>query len=77
MGLPEFVLDTPEPILIDFYVEETLIKLRKEGFKGNNVVMAGHSLGGIMSQKYALNHSEKVKAQILMGSTLHRDYHSI
>jgi hypothetical protein len=28
VGLPEFVFDAPEPILIDYYVEETLIKLR-------------------------------------------------
>ncbi len=49
VGLPEFVLDAPEPILIDYYVEETLIKLRSQGFRGDNVVMAGHSLGGVMS----------------------------
>jgi len=28
VGLPEFVLDAPEPILIDYYVEETLVKMR-------------------------------------------------
>jgi hypothetical protein len=49
VGLPEFVLDAPEPILIDYYVEETLIKMRSQGFKGDNIIMAGHSLGGVMS----------------------------
>ena len=62
VGLPEFVLDAPEPVLIDYYVEETLIKLRKQGFKGDNIVMAGHSLGGIMSQKYSMKNADKVKA---------------
>ena len=62
IGLPEFVLDAPEPILIDFYVKETLIKMRAQGFRGDNIIMAGHSLGGVMSQKYALKNSDKVKA---------------
>ena len=39
--------------------------------------MAGHSLGGVMSQKYSLKKSDKVKAQILMGSTLTREHRSI
>jgi len=49
VGLPEFVFDAPEPILIDHYVEETLKDLRAAGFTGDKVVMAAHSLGGVMS----------------------------
>jgi thioredoxin reductase (NADPH) len=38
-----------EPILIDHYVSDALNELRKEGFSGDNIVMAGHSLGGVMA----------------------------
>ena len=48
VGLPEFVLSTPEPILIDHYVTETISKLRSAGFTGDNILLAGHSLGGVM-----------------------------
>ena len=51
--------------------------MRAQGFKGDNIVMAGHSLGGVMSQKYSLKKSDKVKAQILMGSVLTREHRSI
>jgi predicted alpha/beta-hydrolase family hydrolase len=51
--------------------------LRKLGFTGDNIVMAGHSLGGVMSQGYTADHSSTVKAQVLMGSVLTRDKRSI
>jgi hypothetical protein len=39
--------------------------------------MAGHSLGGVMAQKYTNGKNSGVKAQILMGSVLTRDNRSI
>ena len=39
-------------------------------------MIAGHSLGGVMTQMYAKDNSE-IKGQILMGSVLTRDRHSI
>jgi len=77
VGLPEFLLDAPEPILIDSYVTKTIKKLQEAGFTGDNIMIAGHSLGGVMSQKYATKNADTIKGQILMGSVLLRDYHSI
>ncbi len=77
IGLPDFIFDAPNPILIDHYVDDAIKELIKEGFTGNNYVMAGHSLGGVMAQQYANKHTDKFKAQILMGSVLTRDNRSI
>lgn len=46
------------------------------GFSGDNVVIAGHSLGGIMSQNYAQDNTD-IKAQVLMGSTMLRTNRTI
>ena len=61
VGVPEFVFDVPEPVLIDHYVTEMLAELKKKGFEGDNVFMASHSLGGVMTQKYTKEHSDLVK----------------
>ena len=60
VGLPEFILDTPEPILIDHYVEDTIKKIQEAGFTGDHILIAGHSLGGVMAQKYA-GSNDKIK----------------
>ena len=39
--------------------------------------MAGHSLGGVMAQKFTNGKNSGIKAQILMGSVLTRDNRSI
>ena len=77
VGLPEFILDTPEPILIDHYFDDALEKLREAGFTGDNVWIAGHSLGGVMAQNYAQKHADVIKGQFLMGSVLQRSLRSI
>ena len=61
VGIPEFLFDAPEPILIDHYVEDTINQLKKAGFSGSNILLAAHSLGGVMSQKYAKDHSDTIK----------------
>ena len=71
VGIPEFVFDAPEPVLIDHYVQETITELKKRGFTGDNIFMAAHSLGGVMSQDYVPKNSD-IKGQILMGSSLLR-----
>jgi len=70
-------LDAPEPILIDHYVTETLKELKKAGFTGDNVLLAGHSLGGVMAQNYANKNTDTIKGQVLMGSVLLRDNRKI
>lgn len=49
IGIPEFVFDVPEPVLISHYVSETLDELKKQGYNGTSVFIAAHSLGGVMS----------------------------
>jgi pimeloyl-ACP methyl ester carboxylesterase len=62
IGLPDFIFDAPEPILIDHYVSDSIAELRKEGFTGDKLVMAGHSLGGVMAQKYTAGKNSGIKA---------------
>jgi len=71
------VFDAPEPILIDKYVKDTIAELKKRGFTGDDIFIASHSLGGVISQMYVKDNSDLIKGQILMGSTLTRDHHSI
>merc|ERR1719285_1569126 len=77
VGIPEFVFDVPEPILIDYYVEETITSLRKAGFTGDHILIGAHSLGGVMSQNYVNSHKDIIKGQFLMGSVLTRDKRKI
>jgi pimeloyl-ACP methyl ester carboxylesterase len=51
--------------------------LKNAGFTGDKIVLAGHSLGGVMAQKYAKKNADKIKAQVLMGSVIARDYREI
>jgi len=77
VGIPEFIFDVPEPLLIDYYVDETIKSLRTAGFTGDNILIAGHSLGGIMTQDYANKNKDIIKGQFLMGSVLTRDKRKI
>ena len=76
MGAPQFIFDTPEPVLIDMYVQQTLDELRKQGFQGDNVLIMAHSLGGVMSQIY-LKKNSAFKALVLLGSGILRSSRSI
>uniref|UniRef100_A0A7M5V257 Alpha/beta hydrolase n=1 Tax=Clytia hemisphaerica TaxID=252671 RepID=A0A7M5V257_9CNID len=74
VGLPEFFLDVPEPILMTRYVQYTLKMLKtKHNFPGDQIYLAAHSLGGVMTQIYAKGKSNFVKGQILMGAVLLRN----
>lgn len=70
-------MDAPEPILIDHYVQSTLKELTAAGFTGDNILIAGHSLGGVMAQNYANKNTDTIKGQVLMGSVLLRDNHEL
>ncbi len=71
--MPDFPGDAPNPTLINKQVNSALTQLRAEGFTGDNIVMAGHSLGGVMAQGYTSSNAATVKAQFLMGSVLTRE----
>merc|ERR1712113_1095017 len=76
VAMPEFPFDAPEPVLIDHYVQSSIKTLQDHGFTGDNIFMAAHSLGGVMSQKYAKGRTD-IKGLILMGSVLLRDNRSL
>ena len=77
VGIPSFISGSPDPVTIIGKVSDTVDALRQLGFEGDNVVMAGHSLGGVMAQGYTQTHADTIKAQVLMGSVLTRDKRSI
>lgn len=54
VGITDFVFDTPEPLLIDKYVDEVTAGLAAAGMQGTTYYMAAHSLGGVMAQDYAV-----------------------
>ena len=49
----------------------------KIGFRGDNIFIAAHSLGGVMAQKYVGSKAGEMKGMILMGSVLLRGARSI
>jgi len=77
VGLPSFIAGSPDPVSLPGKVSSTVEALRDLGFTGDNIVMAGHSLGGVMAQGYTESNTETIKAQVLMGSVLTREKHTI
>jgi len=49
VALPDFVSGSPDPVTLPGKVTKSIEELRKLGFTGDNIVMAGHSLGGVMA----------------------------
>lgn len=77
IGIPSFAANSPDPVTIGGKVSGAVEELKSMGFTGDNVVLAGHSLGGVMAQGYTLDHADTIKAQVLMGSVLTRNRRSI
>jgi predicted alpha/beta-hydrolase family hydrolase len=73
IGIPQFPLKSPDPVSINIYVKSTLKDLIAAGFTGDNIMLAGHSLGGVMAQKYSAGNMSQIKGLITMGSTITRD----
>ena len=51
--------------------------LKDNGFEGDTVILAGHSLGGIVAQNYANSNAEDFQGLILMGAGIQRSNHKI
>ena len=78
VGIPEFIFNVPEPVLIDHYVNDVMSVLKKqEGYPGDKYYLASHSLGGVMAQEYAKGKKDQVSGLILTGSVLLRKTRSI
>ena len=65
-------MDAPEPLQVGSAFNSALNDIKKQGFTGSNVFLAGHSLGGVMAQGYAPQHTDVIKGMILEGSVLLR-----
>ena len=65
------------PAQIGGHISNTVEKITSSGFTGDNWFLAGHSLGGVMTQDYLKNGDTQFKGQILMSSVLLRDRRSI
>jgi len=49
VSIPQFTFDTPEPLQTDSRFNQGLTEVKGLGFTGDNVFLAGHSLGGVMA----------------------------
>lgn len=75
VGIPEFLFDTAEPLVLNHGIQRALDSLADMGMNSSSpLVMAGHSLGGAMVQLWTDKNKDKVTAQVLMGSTLTRSW---
>lgn len=76
MGITDFVFDTPEPVLIEKYVQSALQGIHDAGFTGDEQYIAAHSLGTVMVQDYLLKSPKLFKGQVMMGGSLMRNKRS-
>lgn len=72
VGIPSFLFDAPEPLQVGSAFNGAIADLKKLGFTGDAIFLAGHSLGGVMAQGYAPKNSNVIKGLILEGSVLLR-----
>lgn len=75
VGVPQFVLNTPEPAEYGLAFDGIMNKMKAAGMKANRTVIAAHSLGAVMSQIYltsSLLGKGKADALVLMGATVLR-----
>lgn len=47
------------------------------GFEGDEVFLAGHSLGGVFAQDYAYKHADDYSGVMLMGAGIQRKYREL
>ena len=73
IGIPNFTFTTPNPGQIDSHVKDAVKTISYAGFTGDNYFLAGHSLGGVMTQNFLKGEKTiAFKGQVLMASTLLR-----
>jgi len=83
IAIPELSYKKADTGVIDKPINQAVSLMQSSGFSGDNLFIAGHNLGGVMSQWYisgeGLFKSPDVtfKGQILLGSVMNRQYRSI
>ena len=73
VAIPEFIFETPEPLLLDSVMADAKKALKAAGFNGSKYYVAAHSLGTVIVQGHTLAHPEEYEGQILMGGSFARD----
>jgi hypothetical protein len=49
VALPDFIFETPDPVLIEKYLNQAKKDLKDAGFSGNEFYIAAHSLGTVIT----------------------------
>lgn len=75
VGIPDFPLSVPEPLLFGDCVNRVYASLVGYGMSPNAPRFAGaHSLGGVMTQDFIAGNKSAFQAQILMGAFIQASY---
>ena len=76
IAIPEFILDTPEPLQYASKLQEALQSLERAGMPANHkTVVFAHSLGGVFAQQHAFDTGGAgLDALVLYGATELRKY---
>ena len=75
VGVPEFPLDTPEPLAISSGVQRIIKSMTSAGMPATaKIFFIAHSLGGIIIQDYLASNPKMAAGQVLMGSFLLSKY---
>lgn len=78
VGIPEFALDTPEPLVISGAVQRILQAMGSAGMpKDAKIFFLAHSLGGIILQDYLASNPKLATGQVLLGSFLLSKYRNV
>jgi hypothetical protein len=77
IGIPEFLGDIAEPLVLSRGISNILKSMVSQGMKSDvKTFFGGHSLGGAVLQDYVESNANSVAGQILMGSFLLRKQRS-
>ncbi|KAL1522457.1 hypothetical protein AB1Y20_017445 [Prymnesium parvum] len=77
VGVPQFILNLPEPVQFESKVRSTLDSMKAAGMEAAYTVLFAHSLGGVFAQKWLATPSQGVDALVLYGATLLRQYRGV
>lgn len=83
IAIPELSYSKAKTGVIDKPVKQAVSTMESAGFTGDNLFIAGHNLGGVMSQWYISGEGMfkspdvNFKGQMLLGSVMLRQYRSI
>ncbi|KAL4225676.1 hypothetical protein ACF0H5_016365 [Mactra antiquata] len=68
--LCDFPFNTPNPVQLPRAVDDAISTFKKKGFQGNDIFLAGHSLGGVFVGMYGKKHPSKLAGVMLFASYL-------